>query len=159
MQLRFICRQGCQMWAGAILGWALVSFGGGGEVCAAEGHDVPTPFEAVNQRFELADGEIYLLKGTVATASVWVEGREKEVPYLVLNLKDYPFLANARRVEAPYYPIEGDIIEWSEQKGRQVKLSFRAKSKVFASRSGYQQVIFLEPMLGRVRNGLGSTLK
>src|SRR6202022_3622174 len=64
------------------------------------GGGVPNPFTNINQHVELAVGEMYSLVGTVVTKS--------SVPYLAIDLKEHPWLANGVRKQDPYYQLEGN---------------------------------------------------
>jgi hypothetical protein len=95
--------------------WPIGIDGGGGEM--------PTPFQILNQRVELADGEFYILEGQVV--SLQLNG--VDTPYLAIDLQEQSWLANNYRQNFPYYQLEGTWDYWNQFKGKTVKLSCRAR--------------------------------
>jgi hypothetical protein len=90
------------------------SYGGGGEI--------PFPFGVVNQRLELADGELYALIGTVVF--------EGGTPFLEVDLDKHPWLANDRRLNDSRYPLECVGVNWRDFEGMKVRLFVEAHGKV-----------------------------
>jgi hypothetical protein len=111
------------------------------------GHDVPTPFQITQTRFELADGETYSLVGTIVFIPTPL-GSEAEFlqlrPYFSLNLKNHPLLANAKRVISPLYLIQGNVEKWKKWESRSVNLLARAHGKVHLTSKGLEYFIYLE---------------
>lgn len=97
-------------------------FGGGGEV--------PTPFEAFNQKAELADGEDYLLVGRVVIQPVAGSGSDRLQAFLQVDLDVHPWLASARRKANPYYPLEGSVGFWRQYRGIRIKLPCQAVEQI-----------------------------
>ncbi len=80
-----------------------------------------------NQTAELADGELYQLKG-------WVRIRGSGSAYLEIDFCAHPWLASAQRRAAPYYllgqPVYGTWINW---KDRKIELAVRPHTEILAS--------------------------
>jgi hypothetical protein len=114
--------------------------GGGG------GNDVPTPFDVRNQKFELADGEIYVLFGRVIIGPSVYGDISQKVPYLKVDLQKQGWLGNFQRREFPYYPIEADLKEWSLWEQKEVKVICKARGRIVWNNSQPQYVIYLEPI-------------
>ncbi|HLE00604.1 MAG TPA: hypothetical protein VJB59_10110 [Bdellovibrionota bacterium] len=108
--------------------------GGGGEV--------PVPF-GLNERAELADGESYLLVGKVIVYSRKAGPNQVRV-YFEVDLRQHPWLANAKRRLNPLYPLEGSASDWKDYDGHTVKLACRAHSRIFRVNDELQHVITLE---------------
>ncbi len=119
---------------------------GHGTMNGGEGHDVPTPFEMVNQRFELAEGEIYALVGTVTLAYNYTDSGFKADPYLVLDLKKMGWLASAKRIEAPYYLLEGSSAQWGHYQGRRIKILAKARGNIISEKYKPEYILSLEPI-------------
>jgi hypothetical protein len=91
-----------------------------------DGHS-PDPLTVFNQHVELADGELYLLRGRVVLASEKVaRGGRKLQPYLELDTDAHPWLAGARRKASPYYMIEGTTAYWRAFSGSYGEIAARA---------------------------------
>ena len=108
------------------------------------GGDVPTPFEATDAKFELADGEIYLLTGRVELMPSLMDDSGSIRPYLAVNLTQYPWLANAKRTESPYYVLEGTSRKWKAWDRFPVKLLCRAHGRIVTIGGKLQYRITLE---------------
>lgn len=104
-------------------------FEGGG------GHDVPTPFEVVNSKFELADGEIYQLTGNIVFEKDVLGDTIYRKPYLAVDLSYTPWLRNKGRARFPYYPLD-ESYAWRELEGKKVILLVRAHGKIVADTTG-----------------------
>lgn len=96
--------------------WPIGIDGGGGEI--------PTPFQELNQRAELADGEFYVLVGQV-TQLTQTDG--SVAAYLAIDFQSQPWLANGLRQKFPYYRLEGDTEFWSQYNGKKVRISCLAR--------------------------------
>lgn len=90
--------------------------GGGGEI--------PTPFEAYNQKVELADGEAYVLVGRVVIDNIAPDGStsERMRAFFEIDLNEHPWLGNTKRKMRPFYPLEGAVSTWRRYNGMRVKL-------------------------------------
>ena len=117
-----------------------------GGVCGGgDGHTVPTPFEAANQKFELADGELYYLHGRVT----FLPADEVEFgkPYLMINFDKAPWLGNAARVASPYYALRGNVSRWKKWNSLSIKVLCRAHVTYVMNHDGYvHSEIELEPV-------------
>lgn len=85
------------------------------------GGEIPTPFEAANQRVELADSEAYILVGRV----LFLEDHARDnvyVPFFEVDLKEHPWLANEKRRKSPLYRLEGGVTYWKQFRGLRIKL-------------------------------------
>lgn len=89
---------------------------------AGGGGGIPTPFEAANQKAELADGEVYLLIGRVEIYPVLVNGAEKYRPFFMVDLDKHPWLANEKRRLNPTYVLQGSVNYWKQFRGMRIKL-------------------------------------
>lgn len=106
-------------------------FGGGGEI--------PHPFERVNQKVELADGEKYLLFGKVE----FINGR----PFLHVNLDLLPWLATHNRMTFPYYALSGSADYWHQFIATDMRITAIAHGVLQANpRGGATYVIVLSPI-------------
>lgn len=118
---------------------ACPTFKGGGD-----GHS-PDPLTIFNQHVELADGEVYLLRGNVMlnTASLGRTKRKLQ-PYFNVDLQAHPWLANAARKSNPYYVIEGTAGYWRAFNGSYGELAARARVQFKTDADGeVRQVISL----------------
>lgn len=61
---------------------------------------VPFPFKTANSKFELAEGETYILKGTVVKVD--------DLSFFNVDLEAQPWLATKRRVQSPMIYIDSD---------------------------------------------------
>ncbi|MBI2712540.1 MAG: hypothetical protein HYX41_06790 [Bdellovibrio sp.] len=93
------------------------------------GHDVPTPFEVVNSKAELADGEVYQLAGVVFFDLSFSEIGYARAPFFNVDLNYSPWLANRARRAFPYYELE-EGFDWSRIEGKRVVALVRAHGKV-----------------------------
>ena len=101
-----------------------------GDQCGASGGgggEIPTPFDAFNQRAELADGEDYLLVGRVIIENVSVEGSRA---YFEVDLDQHRWLASAKRKADPRYPLEGSVGFWKLYRGLRIKLPCLAVQQI-----------------------------
>jgi|GEM_PF-2904152 len=111
-------------------------------------HGGPSPFEGMNQRFELADGEYYTLYGTIMIAPS-ANGQSPQA-YLRVDLTREHWLASSRRIEMPFYPIEGDVSFWQKYEHRTVKFPCQAEGKIVTGSDGQAHYyIFLRPYTDR----------
>ena len=110
------------------------------------GGDVPIPFGA-NRQVELADGEVYVLFGTIRYAPSFFT-KSKSVPYLEVDLDAHPWLANERRKLFPYYPF----ILTGNQKlkvGTGVRVKVQARARAFIvidKQNSHKYLLGLEPI-------------
>lgn len=86
------------------------------------GKEIPTPFQELNRRVELAHGEKYLLTG-------WVRFIKDSV-YFEIDLEEHPWLAHQRRVEYPYYFILNYPVARKDLKDARVWLRVEARGMV-----------------------------
>ena len=110
------------------------------------GHDVPTPFEVMNPKYELSDGEIYLLSGQIQLMPARRGESSNIRPFLWLDLAGHAALANSQRVRDPLYPISGSLQRWMEKRGNYVQLLFKAHGRVVQGTNGAEYEIYLEPL-------------
>jgi hypothetical protein len=89
------------------------------------GGEVPVPFSQMNQRVELADGETYYLEGRVVISD--------DQPYFEVDLVKQPWLANQKRKEHPYYPVEGGSNYWKRFENLRIQLTCQARSSILIS--------------------------
>jgi hypothetical protein len=115
--------------------------GGGG------GQPDPHGQTIFNQHVELADGELYLLKGHIMTAPALMGSSHKIQAYLAVDLSAHAWLAGKKRTETPVYPIEGSVAAWRSHDGANVELAAKAHVQVLFTRDGTPvQVITLVPI-------------
>ena len=111
--------------------------GGGGQ---------PDPLTVFNQHVELADGELYLLKGAVVMAP-GIMGSRKLQPYFNVDLNAVPWLSSKLRKESPLYLIEGAPSFWRAYDSSYGELAAEAHVQVFVTSTGTAiQVISLKPI-------------
>ena len=103
------------------------------------GGEVPDPHLSSNSKVELADGEVYTLFGTVFFGH---DGN----PYMEVDLKKHPWLANARRKANPIYPLEGQHGFWMQFNGSKIRFTCRAHGVIVDVRGNPEYVIGLQPM-------------
>ena len=114
----------------------------GDRTCGGGGIDVPTPFQCVPAvKFELAEGEVYHLIGTVVFMAQSEHSKRK--PYLKLNLAAQPWLASTKRVHFPYYQLEGNPHLWKNRMGLEVEQAFKAHGHIVPTENGHEYVISL----------------
>ena len=112
--------------------------GGGGQ---------PDPLTLFNQHVELADGELYLLKGNVVMAPGLTWGSRKLQPYFTVDLDAQPWLSGKQRKESPLYLIEGPLSSWRPYDGSYGQLAAEAHVQLFVTGAGTAvQVISLKPI-------------
>ncbi len=124
------------------------------------GGGVPTPFDVKTVKFELADQGVYELEGRIELRQLKVTEVSKKTklkkvtvitaPYLVIDLKDYPMLANKARTEDAAYPIINRTSDWREFRGRKVRLTVVAHMLIDNDDEGVPSLpaIYLD-MVGR----------
>lgn len=101
-----------------------------------DGHS-PDPLNVFNQHVELADGELYLLRGRV-------ELRRKQ-PAFSVDIGEHPWLASLKRKGNPHYLIEGTASYWRAYDGSYGELAARARVQFKADADGtIRQVISLQ---------------
>jgi hypothetical protein len=128
------------------------------------GHDVPTPFQLTQTKFELADGELYSLVGTITFAPApapyivqsalqrpsytqyYNTSAKKLRPYFSINLENHPWIANAKRIDSPLYFIESTSEKWKEWEDTSVNLLCRAHGRILLTSHGPEYAIQLEPI-------------
>lgn len=111
--------------------------GGGGQ---------PDPLTLFNQHVELADGELYLLKGNVVMAP-GLMGTRKLQPYFNVDLDAQPWLSGKQRRQSPLYMIEGALSSWRPYEGSYGQLAAEAHVQLIVTATGtVQQVITLKPI-------------
>jgi len=110
------------------------------------GHDVPTPFEDVNRRFELADGEIYALPGNLVSKSPLTNDDSSTQAYFAVEMEKYSWLTNSKRAEYRYYPLLISNYERVRASVMSGTLLCRAHGKIVKGRNGKQYQVFLEPI-------------
>lgn len=94
-----------------------------------DGGTIPVPFEALNRKVELADGETYFLVGSVV-----FDGLQ---PFLAVDLSAHQWLANRRRARNPAYPLEpSSLVNWFDYEGRSVRLRVKATGRIVSLDSG-----------------------
>ena len=94
-----------------------------------DGERVPFPIQKANTKFELSEGETYLLNGTL----VVMDGQV----YFKLDLEIQPWLATARVVQFPYFLV--DTVSMGTVKhlqGRLVQVAVVAHRMAPANRPG-----------------------
>jgi hypothetical protein len=111
------------------------------------GHDVPTPFSMVNQRFELADGEVYHLIGRVVFLPSPAWEHNDLVPYFQVDLNETPEIGNLLRSKVPYYRLEGSAVQWKKfECDESLGFYFKAHGRVIRGKSSLEYSITLEPL-------------
>lgn len=114
------------------------SRGGGGQ---------PDPLLPFNQHVELADGELYLLKGAIVMAPGLTGASHKPQPYLSVDLRAQPWLSGKQRKQSPLYMIESGLSSWRPQEGAYGEIAAEAHVHLFVSPAGTPvEVISLKPI-------------
>ena len=103
----------------------LCSLSGYADSPRPNGGEVPVPFGQMNQRVELADGENYYLEGKVMISD--------EQAFFEVDLVKQPWLANIKRKDHPYYPVEGGVGYWKKFENVRVQISVQARSSILLS--------------------------
>lgn len=88
------------------------------------GEEVPFPFEEVNRRVELADGEAYFLVGEI----IW--NQVQSMYYFQVDLLQHPWLANLKRMKDPTYPLLSGLHNWERFAKKRVRLYVKARGIV-----------------------------
>lgn len=115
--------------------------------CWIHGGEVPIPFEDLNQKVELADGEYYLLIGQISMDAPTFGIRQTPRPFIQIDLDEHPWLGNSKRKKNPYYPIIGLASEWRKYEGHRVMLYGQAQWVVRIDEDGIPRVtIWIEPL-------------
>ena len=105
----------------------------------------PGPLIGSNQKVELADGEFYILSGMIVIGPSQTDS--VNIAYLKVDLNKQSWLANARREEVPYYPIDIDPTLLAAYDHKNVKLSCTAEAKIVTLTDGTQTyIIYLRPV-------------
>ncbi|MCM2323942.1 MAG: hypothetical protein NDJ90_11840 [Oligoflexia bacterium] len=115
-----------------------------GTVCHSAGGgsgEVPTPFDAVNQKVELADGEAYMLFGSVALVPFDDGFGERWKAYFEVDLKEHPWLGGEKRAKNPFYPLEGPINYWKQFRGMRIRLACDAKGVIITNEGAAPEYI------------------
>ena len=113
-----------------------------------DGHS-PDPLSTFNRHVELADGELYLLRGTVVLSkNTNVESLSHKLqPYFNVDLSAHPWLGSAKRASSPYYLIEGATSYWRAYAGSYGELAGIAHVQFMTNDDGDTvQVISLKPI-------------
>jgi len=100
------------------------------------GGEIPFPFQAMNQKVELADGEKYTLIGRVVF--------ELGEPYFNVDLELHPWLANQKRKDRPIYPLIASTVNWDSFEGQLVQIFVEAKGSVLLGLEKEHYEIFLK---------------
>lgn len=112
--------------------------GGGGQ---------PDPLTVFNSHVELADGELYLLKGEIVLAPALQGSSQRLQPYFSVDLEEHAWLAGKRRKDNPTYLIEGRPSSWRPYEGAYGELAAEAHVQGIVTSSGKViQVISLRPI-------------
>ena len=93
------------------------------------GGEVPIPFENVNLKVELADGENYSLLGRILILKFASEGNE-ERPYFEVDLEEHPWLATRARKAMPLYPLAGNVEVYRQYDKKRVRLNGSAQQRL-----------------------------
>ncbi len=90
--------------------------------------DVPFPLRFANRFTELAADAPYTLKGKVVIKKK-PGGRVNDPgrPYISVDLKAHPWLANPGRAKDASYPLVGDPVHWEEYEGDTLSLTGYAR--------------------------------
>lgn len=70
-------------------------------ICVVPGIDkdkVPFPFRTANTKFDLAEGETYILAGNIVMVN--------QSPYFNIDFGAQPWLATKKRLQTPLFPID-----------------------------------------------------
>jgi hypothetical protein len=82
----------------------------------SDGGGMPTPFSDLNQKVELADGENYVLIGTIRNSlGTW---------FLEIDLTQHKWLATQQRAKNPFYPItlKSDFLSLGQHDGKKFQI-------------------------------------
>lgn len=87
------------------------------------GEHVPFPVRAANTKFNLAQGETYLLNGTL------VQMNNK--PFLKIDFVSQPWLATERMLQFPYFPLDSvTAAQIAQYAGKMVQMAVVADKNV-----------------------------
>jgi hypothetical protein len=109
-------------------------------------HDVPSPFQYQKNKYELADGEVYSLFGSITLLPSLSSDPRRQKAYFAVNLDDHPYLANINRVKSPLYLIEDAPENWIKWNGRSITLLCMAHGRILFTTQGPHYAIQLEPI-------------
>ena len=98
------------------------------------------PFRTTNQKVELADGEMYSLRGNLYFDAA------NNTMFLRVDLEETPWLANSLRKKFPFYPITKYNRTWLNLLNKPVTILVKANGKLFSNQQGdLSYGMFLEP--------------
>lgn len=101
---------------------------------------IPIPFEEVNQRVELVDGDFYALKGKM----LYVGSQ----PFLEIDLNYQPWLGRLSTTVNPIYPITNTLVDWHPYEGHPIRMVVKAKGMIETDSAGKQVYrVWLEPIM------------
>ena len=108
----------------------------------------PDPLALYNQHVELADGELYLLKGDLVYGGPATDPKERALVLFKVDLKVHPWLAGNARTESPLYPLEGDAHKaWDPIHDTYGELAARAHVRMGKDKDGKDTpIVSLEPL-------------
>jgi hypothetical protein len=122
------------------------------QTCTDSGVDtkdkIPFPFCVAEQRFELADGEKYLLPG-------WFRLDSRYQLIFQVDLKSAPHLASKKRLESPYYRVilnktSTRVFEQVGQSKVSVPMVARYRVRSPSSQGGAPQVEVVLEVFGKI---------
>ena len=89
-------------------------------------------------KVELALNERYILAGVVEF--------QNGIPFLRIDFRSQPWLANRTRVANPYYRISGNAVVWQRLSGRRFTIVATAKYSVYSDQGQTKLEIFIAPV-------------
>ena len=132
-------------WAFVVLAMSSIAWagkhnnnGGGG------GGEVPSPYDSSNQKVELSDREKYSIEGVIVMGPS-IDGSGGQQPYIQVDLKAQPWLANHHRVAFPYYPLEVDTskLDRLDRVEGEVIVTGDAHTRIVSTSQGDSYQIFI----------------
>lgn len=95
--------------------------------CGGEGPgELPSPFEGVNDKVELADGEYYYLLGTVHWAS------SSEAAIFEVDSNAHPWITQKHKKANPRYALAGNPQVWKPFANHKVRLLILAHGRILS---------------------------
>ena len=106
-----------------------------------DGERVPFPLQKANSKFELAEGETYLINGTL----VFLSGQV----FLKVDFNTQPWLATSKLVQNPYFPVSsvnpGAVRRYN---GRVVQMAVLAQHDTDGSSANGLKLASIMPPMG-----------
>jgi hypothetical protein len=117
-----------------------------GDIYTGGSGDVPTPFGNVNQKYELADGEIYALPGKFVAVPPAGSASILSTLYFAVETESYSWLTNKTRYAFRYYPVEFNSNSDFRNSYVNGKFLCRAHGRIMQVNNMNVYVVYLQPL-------------